>query len=105
MMNPHPILDEFKRELRALYGERLADLILFGSYARGDARADSDLDVMVILHGEVVPGREIDRMIDVITELNLKHGVLLSVVPMSEEKYRHVNSPLLLNVRREGVSA
>ncbi len=104
-MNLKTILEEFKTELKRLYGDRLKDIILFGSYARGDARAGSDIDLMVVLRGEVAPGREIDRMIDVITDLNLKHGILLSVVPVSEEKYLRVNSPLLLNVRREGIPA
>ena len=104
-MNLPLILNEFKRELRDLYGERLTDVILFGSYARGEAHVDSDIDVMVILRGEVAPDREIDRMIDIITELNLKYGVVLSVVPVAEDTYLRRNSPLLLNVRREGVPA
>ncbi|MBI5565299.1 MAG: nucleotidyltransferase domain-containing protein [Chloroflexi bacterium] len=104
-MNLHRVLDDFKTELRQLYGKRLQDVILFGSYARGDAWAGSDIDVMVVLAGEVSPGREIDRMIEVITDLNLKYDVLLSVVPVAEDKYRRVNSPLLLNVRREGIPA
>lgn len=104
-MNLKTVLTEFKTELRALYGERLSDIVLFGSYARGDARAESDIDVMVVLAGEISPGREIDRMIDVITDLNLKYDVLLSVVPVSADKYRRVNSPLLLNVRLEGIPA
>jgi predicted nucleotidyltransferase len=104
-MNLQIILNEFKRELRSLYGDRLKDVILFGSHARGEARADSDIDVMVVLRGDVAPGREIDRMIDVITELSLKYGVLLSVVPVAEDKYLRRNSPLLLNVRREGIPA
>lgn len=99
------VLDEFKTEVRRLYGERVTDIILYGSYARGEARDESDIDVMVVLRGAVAPGREIDRMIDVITDLNLKYGVLLAVVPVSEEKFLRVNSPLLLNVRREGIPA
>ena len=104
-MNLQVILNEFKRELRGLYGERLKDVILFGSHARGEAHAGSDIDVMVVLRGEVAPGREIDHMIDVITELNLKYSVLLSVVLVAEEKYLRRDSPLLLNVRREGIPA
>lgn len=104
-MNLKTVLDEFKAELRWLYGDRLKDIILYGSYARGDARDESDIDVMVVLRDVVAPGREIDRMIDVITDINLKYGVLLAVVPVSEEKFLGVNSPLLLNVRREGVPA
>jgi predicted nucleotidyltransferase len=104
-MNLPVILTEFKHELSSLYGARLKDVILFGSHARGEAHAGSDIDVMVVLRGEVAPGREIDAMIDIITDLNLKYDVLLSVVPMAEEKYLRRNSPLLLNVRREGIPA
>ena len=42
-------------------------------------------------------------MIDIITEINLKYGVLLSVYPISENDYFTLNSPLLINVRKEGV--
>ena len=104
-MNLKLVLDEFKAELRNLYGERLKNVLLYGSYARNEATPESDIDVMVVLTGEVAPGREIDRMIDVITEINLKYGVLLAVVPVAEETYRRINSPLLLNVRREGIPA
>jgi len=104
-MNLRTILSEFKGEAQRLYGARLKDIILYGFHARGDANKESDIDVLVVLEGKVVPGREIDRMIDVITEINLRYDVLLAVVPVSEEEYSKVNSPLLINVRREGVPA
>ena len=99
------VLEEFKREIKKLYGKRLRDIILYGSWARGDATEDSDIDVLVILEGKVVPGKEIDRMIDIITEINLKHRVLVSVYSISKEDYLTINSPLLINVRREGLQA
>jgi len=102
-MGIREILREFRQEVEKLYGKRLKSIILYGSWARGDATVDSDIDLLIILEGEVTPGAEIDRMIDIITELNLKHGVLISVVPVSEEDYVTINSPLLINVRREGV--
>ncbi|MFH1011979.1 MAG: nucleotidyltransferase domain-containing protein [bacterium] len=97
------MLREFRQELESLYGDRLKDIVLYGSWARGDATEDSDSDVVIILEGRVIPGKEIDRMIDIITENNLKNGTLLSVYPVSEEDYSTINSPLLLNARREGV--
>ena len=104
-MRMEEVLREFKVEIAKLYGERLKNVILYGSWARGDATEESDIDLLIVLEGEVVPGKEIDRMIDIITEINLKHGVLASVYPLSEKDYFTVNSPLLLNVRKEGVPA
>ena len=43
------VLDELKERLSAAYGERLHAVVLFGSEARGDARPDSDIDVLVVL--------------------------------------------------------
>lgn len=98
-------LSEFKQALQRLYAGRLRDVVLYGSWARGEATADSDIDVVVVLSGNVTPGAEIDRMIEIITDVNLRNGVLISVYPVSERDYIGLNSPLLLNVRREGVPA
>lgn len=104
-MKIEEILKEFREEIEKLYGERLKGIILYGSWARGEAKEESDIDLLVVLKGEVIPGKEIDRMIDIITEINLKYGVLLSVFPVSVEEYTTVNSPLLINVRKEGLPA
>lgn len=99
------IIKEFKAELEKLYGKNLENIILYGSWARNEATEDSDIDTIVILKGDITPGKEIDRMIDMITDINLKHRVLISVYPISERDYLTLKSPLLMNVRREGVLA
>jgi len=104
-MKIEEVLKEFRAEVEKLYGKRLRNIILYGSWARGEATESSDIDLVITLEGDVIPGKEIDRMIDIITEINLKHGVLLSIYPVSENDYSAVNSPLLMNVRREGVPA
>jgi len=95
-------LAEFKAELGKIYGPRLSRLILYGSYARGNARADSDLDLAVVLKGKVQPGKEIDRMLDAVVEMNLNHQVLISIYPVSERDFRFRKSPLLMNIHKEG---
>ncbi len=99
------ILKEFRTEVEKLYGKKLKNIILYGSWARGDSTDESDIDLLIVLEGKVTPGKEIDKMINIITGINLKHGVLISVYPISEEDYSTVNSPLLINVRREGITA
>ena len=44
-------------------------------------------------------------MIDTITDLNLEFASLISVVPVSEADYSNRHSPLLNNLRREGIAA
>lgn len=97
------ILEEFKEKVQALYGSNLKRILLYGSWAREDAGSHSDIDIVVILKGEITPGKEIDRMIDIITEINMKYDVLLSVYPVSETMYNTVKSPLILNIQKEAV--
>jgi len=98
------ILRELRRRLQDLYGDRLARLILFGSQARGDAEPGSDIDVMVVLRGTVSPGREIARTGGISAEISLKYDVVVSTLFISASRYARERSPLLLNIRREGIA-
>lgn len=98
------LLQELRGGLEELYGDRLVQLVLYGSHARQQATEDSDIDVMVVLSGEISPATEVFRMGEIKTRLNLKHDDLISVLPVSEADFKVKTSPLLENVRREGVS-
>lgn len=103
-LNLDKILSEFRQELQKLYGDRLIKLVLYGSQVRGEAKEDSDIDIMVILKSPISPGDEIFRMGEIKNKLNLKYDQLISVLPISEEDFLNKETPLLENVRREGVS-
>jgi len=104
-MDIEPILKEFKRKIAELYGQRLKKVVLYGSYARGQANDEhSDIDLAVVLAGTVEPCKEIDRMADIFTDLNLEHDVLIAVYPVSETDFEKVQSPILINVRKEGIT-
>ena len=98
------IVTELRCRLQRLYGDRLERLVLFGSQARGDAEAGSDLDVLVVLDGPVNPAEEIAGTGQVIAALSLEHDVVISCTYVSADRYAAEQSPLLMNVRREGVS-
>jgi predicted nucleotidyltransferase len=106
-MNPKlkAILAELRSRFETLYGDRLVRLILYGSQARGDAEPDSDIDVLVVLKGAVRPGQEIERTGDVVSEVSLLNRTVISCVFFSEERFLSEWTPLLSNVRREGVPA
>jgi uncharacterized protein len=97
------VVHECRQGLERLYGSRLVGLVLFGSRARGDARADSDIDLLVILRPPVRSGEEILRTGPLLQELCLRHEVLVSCLFPTEDEYANRQSPLLMNVRREGV--
>jgi predicted nucleotidyltransferase len=102
-MESAQIIREFREKAEKLYGKWLRDIILYGSYARGRATQDSDIDIAIVLEGDVKASKEIDRLIDIITDINLNYGVLLSVYPVSEKNFNSLNSPWLLNIRKEGI--
>jgi len=104
---PGPItqaLEELRQFLAELYGERLRGLYLYGSYARGDFRPDSDIDLLVVLEGEVNPGQEIDRISHRVADICLDHNVLIATLPVSEKWFQERKSPLFENVRREAIA-
>lgn len=98
------ILSELRHRFSAIYGERIFDMLLFGSQARGDATPESDIDIMVVLKGSVSPGDEIERTGEICAEISLKHDVVISCTFVSAERYTNHRDPLIANVRREGIS-
>jgi predicted nucleotidyltransferase len=97
------ILAELRRQFEALYGPRLEHIVLYGSQARGDAEPGSDIDVLVVLQGPVDAYEEIKRTSDIVSGLSLRYDVVISRVFVSSERFLYEQSPLLINVRREGV--
>jgi predicted nucleotidyltransferase len=98
-----PVITELKERLKELYGDSLEQVVLFGSQARGDAAAGSDIDVLVVLKGPVSPGKEISRTGEITALLSLLHDVVISCTFVSVDRYETEKSPLLLNFHREGV--
>lgn len=98
------ILAELRSGLEELYGNRLERLILFGSQARGDATSNSDIDVLVVLSGEVYPVEEIRRTSRMVADLSLRTDTDLGVAFISAERYLTERSPFVLNVQREGIA-
>ena len=85
--------------------EPTAEVILFGSRARGSARPDSDWDVLVLLDGEVTANRE-QALFSSLFRVELTTEEIFSVL-IYEKTYWHkilIDSPLYENINREGVT-
>lgn len=89
--------------LRELYGPRLKRLILFGSQARGEAKPESDVDVLIVLEGPTGAYEEAKRTSRVATKAAAYRDTTLSLVHMSEEEFTGGRSPLVWSVREDGI--
>lgn len=98
------IVTEFKRDLQKIYGDQFTELILFGSYARGDFHAESDIDFAVVLRDSTTRTTdEIMRISPLSAELSYKYGVMVSVLPVSAQKLTASMQGVYQNIRKEGI--
>jgi len=102
MLGHDPILARFRAALGALYGNRLERVVLFGSRARGEARADSDYDIAVFVRDLCDRWQEIDRIVPVVTDIIDDTGAVIHALPYRAGSYEDRTS-LMREIRRDGI--
>jgi len=98
------IVEEYRARLAEILGGELEAVVLYGSQARGDAEAGSDIDVLCVMGGPFDYGGLIRRTAEAAAEISLKYDVVISTAFVTSEDYRRRNTPFLMNVRRDGVA-
>ena len=101
------IMSTLVSDCKALFGDKLCDVRLYGSYARGDYNEESDIDVMILLNMEDSESRKHRGSVcHIASEIDLTYGVCLSPVICTRVLYEKWNEfPGFYNdVRKEGVS-
>jgi len=101
------IMSAFTDECRVLFGDRLNDIRLFGSYARGDFNDDSDIDVMVIVDMDYSEARKyLERVCEIAFEIDSDSHTIISPIIRSRRDYeiRKKLPGFYRNVETEGVS-
>lgn len=96
------VIDHVAAELKDLYGDRLRQIVLFGSWARGDAGADSDVDLLVVLDRVDDRLAERRRMDDLLWRHTLESGVVITTLPVAQSRYDQPDAPVLVRARAEG---
>jgi uncharacterized protein len=97
------LLQSLSRELTQLFGKKLDRVILFGSYARGEARPDSDLDILIVVREKCDYAALIHQTSELVARLSLENDVVISRAFISKEYFETERSPFTLNVQREGL--
>lgn len=98
------VANEYKSMLQSLYGKDFVELIVFGSHARGDFHKESDVDFAVVLRpSKIRVAEEIFKTAPISTQLELKYGIMLSTLPVSEEKKNNSTQFVYQDIRKEGI--
>ena len=82
-----------------------AQTIVYGSEARGDARPDSDIDLLILLDDqeELTPERELELRRP-LSELEAQTGVAINALVVLRRVWEQLISPFTINVTREGIA-
>ena len=102
-LNIESVLESFTQKVKQVYGTRLEKIILYGSYARGTQNADSDIDMMVILKNIELTHEKVGVIGSLITEIKEQFNVLVSMMPVTFQRYSESQRLFYKNVRKEGI--
>ncbi len=100
------ILSDVEKEVLKLFGNKLKQLILYGSYARNQQDPESDIDIMILVdENENILRKYNYKIADIMTDLSLKYDTFIS---LTEETYNRYNEyldvlPFFSNIYNEGI--
>ena len=100
------ILANYIEIIKQIYGSNLEKIIMFGSYARGDNKTGSDIDIMILVNISDIEAKAFQKkLLDGTYDFNLDNDVEINPMMHSKELfYKWVdNYPLFSNIEKEGV--
>jgi hypothetical protein len=103
-VNERAALDEYVGRLRAKYADQVVLVRLFGSKARGDFDAESDIDVLVVVKNS--DWRFSDQVVVEVCDPNIEYNVVLSPIILSWDEYQRMQAyraPFYQEVQRDGI--
>ncbi len=103
-MIPARIRQEIRPRLREAFKDRFREVLLYGSEARGDAREDSDLDLLVVLAGPVRLGRDLEAIVKALYPLQLAIDRPIHALPVASETFEAGDFSFYREIKQEGVT-
>jgi predicted nucleotidyltransferase len=102
MQDVDNILKRLKSDLKSALEDKIGDLILFGSYSRGDNTQYSDIDLLILVNSRLTRD-ETRKVDDLIAGYSLENDIVISGLVYPVETYHRFNTPFLLNIKEEGI--
>ena len=99
------VLQELVDGILAIFDTQVIRIVLYGSYARGTNTSESDVDVALLLNGNLNEKTE-DKLSDLVVDLNLKYDKVFSAIDIDYavfKKWEKV-TPFYKNVNKEGIA-
>lgn len=97
-----PVLAHFRASLDRAYGGQIERVVLFGSRARGDARPDSDYDIVVFLKDLRSFDQEAKALAEIETDVLTTTGAVINAMPLPAASYEE-RTGLMRELRRDGL--
>lgn len=107
MSDIQSIMNGYVEKIKKIYGSHLQRVILYGSYARGDATESSDIDIMILVDLEDLDIKKYsDELSEVTFDLNLDNDLMIMPIVKNETHFNYWMSayPFYRNVQEEGVA-
>ena len=104
MQDKRKSLELFVKTLKEKYSDKVMEIILFGSVARGEDKEYSDIDLLIITNYDSFKMQKL--VSEVVVEVLLKTGVYVSAKVLSFEEYnflKEINSSFYRNISKEGI--
>ena len=102
----HQITDEVRRNMQNVFGNKLHQVILYGSYARGDYDNESDIDMMVLVDVSETEMKDYRKQVNrIASKIGLNHDIMITITLKDKQSFdsHQELSPFYRNVANEGV--
>lgn len=97
------LTEKIRAQLKERYGSKVLQIILYGSFARGKATSESDVDLLVVVDDSLDPWEVRRSLDDLLLDILLASGRLISVLVVPKSFYESYRSPFLKQVQKEGI--
>ena len=100
------LMEQYITEIKKIYGLYLQKIILYGSYARGDYKADSDVDIMILLDISDIELKAYSQQLSYMTyDFNLDNDIDIKPIAKNGAHFNKwsENYPFYANIQKEGL--